>query len=369
MKNGLTKTDSLSIKGIAVLMLLFHHLYCSTDRFANYTVDFLSGGEEIIVNIAYLFKICVSIFAFITGYGLFKSISKTPISKKEILKWNITRLMKTMSGYWFIYLIAVIVSQIIDQLPQRVYESKNATTTFFYILNDFFGTANLFGTPKLDSTWWYMSAAIVFILLIPLLFVLSQKFGYLPLLAASAILPNVFNLGYLGGTNEFSFLMPVIFGMLFADYNLFDKIELFLNKNKKLRYPVFFILSALLIVYSYYISSNVSIGYIWFIKFGIVPLFFIVFLRFFIIRIPGIKSLLSFLGKHSMTIFLTHTFIREFYLGDFIYSFENYLLIYLVLCLTSTALALLLDWIKALVKYDTMISKMLSAINKKIDKA
>ena len=75
MKQGLSRDDSLAVKGIAVLMLLFHHLYCSTGRFDGYAVSFFPFSEESIVELALLFKNCVSIFAFISGYGLLKSIA------------------------------------------------------------------------------------------------------------------------------------------------------------------------------------------------------------------------------------------------------------------------------------------------------
>jgi len=39
--NGLTKKDSLAMKGIAIIIMLFHHLYCEVSRFDKYEIDFL----------------------------------------------------------------------------------------------------------------------------------------------------------------------------------------------------------------------------------------------------------------------------------------------------------------------------------------
>ena len=47
MKQGLSRDDSLAVKGIAVLMLLFHHLYCSTGRFDGYAVSFFPFSEAV----------------------------------------------------------------------------------------------------------------------------------------------------------------------------------------------------------------------------------------------------------------------------------------------------------------------------------
>ena len=65
-------------------MLLFHHLYCSTGRFDGYAVSFFPFSEESIVELALLFKNCVSIFAFISGYGLLKSIAAVPPGRRAV---------------------------------------------------------------------------------------------------------------------------------------------------------------------------------------------------------------------------------------------------------------------------------------------
>lgn len=102
MKQGLTKNDSFAIKGLAIILMLFHHLYCTADRFNGFEIDFTPFSQTFVVNVAFLFKVCVSLFAFITGYGLLKSIAGQNFNRKDIVKWNTTRLIKTLSGFWFI---------------------------------------------------------------------------------------------------------------------------------------------------------------------------------------------------------------------------------------------------------------------------
>ena len=70
---GLTKNDSLRLKGVAMLMMLFHHLYCDVSRFDGYVIDFAPFGQDAVVGVAFFFKLCVSIFAFVSGYGLLMS--------------------------------------------------------------------------------------------------------------------------------------------------------------------------------------------------------------------------------------------------------------------------------------------------------
>ena len=70
---GLTKSDSMRLKGVAMLMMFFHHLYCQVSRFDGYDISFAPFGQDAVVDVSMLFKLCVSIFAFVSGYGLLTS--------------------------------------------------------------------------------------------------------------------------------------------------------------------------------------------------------------------------------------------------------------------------------------------------------
>ena len=65
-----TKEDSNICKGIAICMMLMHHLFGSND-YNGYVIDFHPFTEGRIVFLAVLCKICVAVFVFITGYGLY----------------------------------------------------------------------------------------------------------------------------------------------------------------------------------------------------------------------------------------------------------------------------------------------------------
>lgn len=365
---GLTKYDSLCIKGAAVLMLIFHHLFCEKERFIEYNVSFAPFSQDFAVNVSLLFKVCVSIFAFITGYGLFKSVSRIDFNRKEIFKWNIARLLKTMSGFYFIYIITFIVTQILNQRPETVYFKDSFGKGVMYMITDFLGLAALFNTPTLIATWWYMSAAIIFIIAVPLIYKLSGKIGYLPVFALIIAVPRLFvENGYPGGINPYTFLIALTAGMFFADYKVVELIENRLPKNQVLSYALCFAVFGIIIAFSYYISSRARVKY-WELLYGFLPVFYICFFRFCVVRIPVLKNILAFFGKHSMTIFLTHSFIRAVYLEDFTYSFDNFMVITLVLTADSAALAVLLDTIKKFVGYDKLTQKITARLISRIDK-
>lgn len=363
---GLTKSDSLALKGIAIIIMVFHHLYCEEKRFDKYVVDFSPFSQDFVVDVSLMMKICVSIFAFITGYGLLKSIAKIPLNRNSVLKWNIARLLKTMSGFYFVYVIVFVTTQILSGLPAKTYFDGSKAKGLIYVFADFMGLSNLFDTPTLIGTWWYMSAAFLFILLVPVVYSVSKKISYLPVVFIIIALPRLLNVGYPGGTNAYTFILPMVFGMIFADYNLFEKISSLKPKNKVVAYIIDFLFFGIAVIFSYFIFINFRGARMWELKFAVVPVFFICFCRYCIIRIPVIKSILEYFGKRSFTIFLTHSFIRYTYLNEFSYSFGNFMLNYVVLFALSLLLAVVVDFIKKLVQYDKFINKLIIFLNKKV---
>ncbi len=73
-----TRENTKQVKGIAILLMLVHHLYTFADRIP-YGLEIASqyyiSGMELTVIIGSFGKICVSIFMFLGGYGLYASCS------------------------------------------------------------------------------------------------------------------------------------------------------------------------------------------------------------------------------------------------------------------------------------------------------
>ncbi|MBM6699053.1 acyltransferase [Bifidobacterium pullorum subsp. saeculare] len=363
MKQAFTKADSAAVKGAAILMMMFHHLYLP-GRFDDYAIDFWPIGENLVASMAWKCKICVSLFAFITGYGLLSSLKHSEKGMEHLASWTRVRLVKTMSGFWFIYAMAFAVTLCLDGLPLHQYGDKGVIVGVLYALADACGLANLFGSPTLCSTWWYMSAAIVFIVLFPILYAIAHRFGYIAAIAAVMAVPRLIGGGYPGGTNAITFVFPLLMGMMFSDLSLFERLDETTTRKShagtiSLRVVPVCILTviALLVPNSFRVQA-------WELSYGIVPVIVICFLRYCIIPIPGINAVLRFLGRHSMTIFLTHTFIRATYCEDFVYgTFDNFLAVYALLLVMSLALALAIDGLKKVCRYDHLVNRMIDRMN------
>ena len=372
LKTEFSKNNTLALKGIAIIMLMFRHLFKDNNAFKNYTVSFFPFGQALGVELSAFGKICVSIFAFLTGYGLMLSLKKLnekyDFTNKQICKWTIGRIIKTLSGYWVIVVLSMIICQIIDGRTQTVLFNKGIINGIILTIVNFFGLTDLFGVTSFCSTWWYMRIALLFIISIPIFAKLFKKHGYLLVLASVVALPRILGWKY-SNSSYIAFIFPVLLGMIFAEHNLMVKIaNIKINKNNIVNKVFKLIIDTILIVVLYIIYNNLQENLFWEIRYGIIPVCLMCYLYEFYIDIPVLKHILQYLGKHSMNIFLIHSFIRAYYCRDFIYSQGNFIKIAAILLLCSLALSIAVDLFKKLIRYDKWINSLQCFVNKKIDK-
>lgn len=355
------KNASNAIKGIAILMMLLHHCFMNEGRFFGYDVSFAPFGKNHVVAIAAFFKICVSLFAMISGYGLYLNY-KNKDEKLSPTKWVVSREIRTLAGFWFIFIISAVLCQIIDGRTVEIYCEDGKLNGVLYMLAEFFGIADLFKLPEMNGTWWYMSAAVVFVLLVPFLKKMDE---YLILLFAMlVVVPRFWNLGSMtiGTTGVFSFIPAFMIGVISAKYDFINRwMKVWKNGAFKYLKPVIEMVALLLL----YILYN-RVPHTRFIEFkwAVVPFAVLLFSVEFIAFIPVVKQVLQFLGKHSMNIFLTHTFIRQYYLRDFTYSFKHFLLIILVLTVVSVGISFVIEFLKKITRYNVLIDKMRKRVEK-----
>ena len=302
------KSRSLELKGIAIILMLFHHCFRIPEIFKGYSVSFYPFQEATIVNVAYASKICVSFFAFVTGYGLFLSYSD---KKESAQRWAAKRYFKTFSGYWFIWIISALVCQLIDGQTYKTFFSGGLSKGIIYCVINFIGLDSLFNTPTQNGTWWYMGAAVVFIISIPCIYQCKDNLGLL--LVGTILMPRML-LRHDGseiiasGTAAFAFFVPLILGCIFARYDVFKKISSYSVSSRM----YMFLVEIWGIAFLYKIYHYLDRGKFWEIHYGLFPLLCIILLVENAIPINGIRKLLMMLGKHSMNMYLIHTFILRY---------------------------------------------------------
>ena len=88
---------------------------------------------------------------------------------------------------------------------------------------------------------------------------------------------------------------------------------------------------------------------------GFAAMYVIVISYIYILNGKWIVKGLGFLGKHSMNIFLIHSFYRDVFFHEFTYSFYYAWLDYIVLMAISLVTSIVLEWFKKLIRYEKFI--------------
>ena len=358
-----TKEHTMQMKGIAIIILLFHHCFLNAQRWATvpyeklattkgwgyYPISFAPFSSHTIQYLASFSKICVAMFVFMTGYGMWVSYESQ--KKKTTMSNYIKKRMVTlMTGF----LIIFVVTEILAIPTGRFIEVYGHDfRSVVYMIIDALGLAKLLGTPLFCLTWWYMSLAIVLIMIFPFVHSIMEKYQWV-VVVASIIVPRACGFGQ--STDLFRYLLAYTLGMYFAQHDLLARIkEKFMEQNvagKLLSLIVSLIGLAVIIK----CRQNAWIGWKY-LDFwdGFAAMYMIVISYIYILNGKWIVKGLGFLGKHSMNIFLIHSFYRDVFFHEFTYSFYYAWLDYIVLMAISLVSSIVLEWFKKLIRYEKFI--------------
>lgn len=358
-----TKEHTMQMKGIAIIILLFHHCFLNAQRWATvpyeklattkgwgyYPISFAPFSSHTIQYLASFSKICVAMFVFMTGYGMWVSYESQ--KKKTTMSNYIKKRMVTlMTGF----LIIFVVTEILAIPTGRFIEVYGHDfRSVVYMIIDALGLAKLLGTPLFCLTWWYMSLAIVLIMIFPFVHSIIEKYQWV-VVVASIIVPRACGFGQ--STDLFRYLLAYTLGMYFAQHDLLARIkEKFMEQNvagKLLSLIVSLIGLAVIIK----CRQNAWIGWKY-LDFwdGFAAMYMIVISYIYILNGKWIVKGLGFLGKHSMNIFLIHSFYRDVFFHEFTYSFYYAWLDYIVLMAISLVTSIVLEWFKKLIRYEKFI--------------
>lgn len=358
-----TKEHTMQMKGIAIIILLFHHCFLNAQRWATvpyeklattkgwgyYPISFAPFSSHTIQYLASFSKICVAMFVFMTGYGMWVSYESQ--KKKTTMSNYIKKRMVTlMTGF----LIIFVVTEILAIPTGRFIEVYGHDfRSVVYMIIDALGLAKLLGTPLFCLTWWYMSLAIVLIMIFPFVHSIMEKYQWV-VVVASIIVPRACGFGQ--STDLFRYLLAYTLGMYFAQHDLLARIkEKFMEQNvagKLLSLIVSLIGLAVIIK----CRQNAWIGWKY-LDFwdGFAAMHMIVISYIYILNGKWIVKGLGFLGKHSMNIFLIHSFYRDVFFHEFTYSFYYAWLDYIVLMAISLVTSIVLEWFKKLIRYEKFI--------------
>lgn len=359
MKSEFSRTDTKAIKGVAVVLMLFHHIAGFPERFP---LDFL-GFQSLwgaffengyLQNFASSAKICVSLFFFLGGYGHF--------IRRKSSKLSVTsEIFRLYCAYWKVFIIFVPIgilffangeAELNSFCIRYLFGSRKPMITA--VISDFIGW-----TSNLNGEWWFFRSYI-FVLILGYLFCeLTDKnnsfwkdiFAVFVLdILITSIFPSI------AKTEAFSSLERNVYyqaffmingystayfaGIVFAKYN---GIVWIMKKMQAIPRPAAASVLALGVLYwvRTYIIVNADI---------ICCVFMIPMLAIFFSRCKIIKYIFEFLGKHSTNIWLIHSFYCYYFLEitQLVFLTRNVWVDLLILLLLSLVSSIGLEWFYSL---------------------
>ncbi len=148
-----TKQDTKIIKGAAICFMLFHHLFAFPERVTEGTFVSLWYFNEtnLAVCLGAFGRICVPIFTFLSGYGIYRSSLKSGDCSALAVR-HIRAFTKT---YWMVFFVC---------LPVIVYKSffSRRSLIAYDIIYNFLGLSFTF-----NNEWWFVLPFAVLLVLFP----------------------------------------------------------------------------------------------------------------------------------------------------------------------------------------------------------
>ena len=328
----LSKSDTAGIKGIAILFMLWHHLFLHSTEYGALTQS-----------LAVVFKVCVALFLFVSGYGLTKQYGG--LEKRNVrttIRFWLRRFINFFLPFWFCFVLVVVIGNLCGYTFHDAYPATR--NTLKCVILDFFGQM---GYNSYLKAWWFNKMIIQLYLVFPLLFLLlhNRYTAIIGLIAIAVVqlyakrIPG--NLFFIveGGLPAFCL------GMMSSRFSFVPEIRKTIHK-------ISVALSAVLIgvVLSILLLKVIKDPYQAVLLRALLALCIVVAFKSF----NGSDSrVLRFVGKYATIMYLTHVLLLIL-LPKIIYYPRYSVLVFVLFAILCLAFAMMIYWLKKVTCYDKL---------------
>ncbi|MDO5440442.1 MAG: acyltransferase family protein [Erysipelotrichaceae bacterium] len=330
----LTKENSKILQGIAILMMVYHHIFIDGNLwFVNEPtsllnmLNFINIGKASTfqMTFAWFCKICVAIFAFTSGFGIFAQLEnkcKEKIELKEMYKYCFKRFLSFFKVYAFCFLFFNICQILIVGFDAFDYSFPRFIINLLGLAADYNGTL------------WYVPLYYCMIFISPLVYVFLKRVDlkkFIVVLICAFVLS--FAIAFVSGNllpfvkeiSKFIQHYQTIYILIFMEGMFCGKYELIEYIYSKLS-----LLTSILLVICVFIVRTLLI------RAPSDSLFDLVLIVPFVVgTIKAISysklliKLLSFVGKYSAYIWYSHAYFYSYLFFDLVIRCDMSLLVYI----------------------------------------
>lgn len=329
------KGNSLIIKAIAVLLMVLHHCFAFPERIsgATYKSLLLINNLPIEYYMGQFGGICVPLFLFVAGYAAYINYTKD-----SRIKALINRLSYFYLNYWLVFIIFIPIGIALRFLSPNL---KDVILNFIGLISTY------------NAEWWFLRLYVVLTLSYPLIYKGISKYSLIIVSSVSLtfyIIGSMFTvLVYRYKLLSFEMIGIIlsgqfvfVIGTLTCKYSIFDKLKEYVSKFKMN-----------IIIYLLVLLSSIGFYYI----FPFTSIYNTLITPIFIFSIANVipkSRLLSYIGKHSTNIWLTHSFFCYYYFNNWIFSFKYSISIYSAILVITVIVSIVINkflfWIRNTIK-------------------
>lgn len=294
--NSFNQNNTLVAKGIAITLMLIHHLFTFPERISNTSYLTILPFFPLKYNFEYYIgdfgKICVAVFIFLSGFGMCKSITKKP---KNIFLYSIGKILSFFKTYWLCFIVFIPIGLIFFSNQSRYNFSLESFVFNFIGINTSY-----------NGEWWFVKVYLLLLILFPFFFYLLKKssFGLFFISFVGFILSERINFC----SNFLFWQLAFVIGILFAYLNIFEKSEVLFNKKTNIFYSIGVCLLIFLARFRFGMDIDLFIT----------P-FFVYYSSAIFISRNIVNKLISFLGDYSFEIWLIHSFFCYYYFQNLVF--------------------------------------------------
>lgn len=318
MNDYLTRENTAVMKGIAIILMLAHHLWGFPERIAGGELKYFFNifGQSSISYIGVFGRICVSIFLFLSGYGLYRSSRKNGFDL-------IGRLKRLYCAYWKVFVIFIPLAFLLFS-DQPLYCGSEWICNRYAAFSRQEAIGNFLGLiSTYNAEWWFLLSYVIAVVSYPLIEKLADRFtgaaGIAGIILFSILVADIFpaigNIEALGTLNnhflyrtffcQTSLIPCFMMGVLCARENLLERLRNKLAANRLLNPPTdLFFLAAVLFCRNNWSGEALDILY--------VPVLTVCCLDL-LKHLKWIRILLRHLGKQSTNMWLIHSFFCYYF--------------------------------------------------------
>jgi hypothetical protein len=319
-----TKKDTSIGKGIAICLMIVHHLFNSKARILagnSYIPMLIFADAEI--HIARFGKICVASFIFLSGYGLYLGLQK---SEKTTAAYVINKLKSFYPVFWAQFIVFVPIGFLFfNDVTIINQDTLRYVVDLKVILLSFFGLSSRF-----NGAWWFVTLYIELLLLVfPIYYYLLNKHIRVFLLLNVIFFLINYNLDI--SVKLLLYQTSFAFGMLCAKYNIFSTP--FMKKADGLNFWGVVIIISL----CFFLRSALGMIY----DFILAPVFIYSSIR--LLKYCKMDVVFDYLGKYSFPMWLNHNFFALYFFQSIMFYPKYSPLVILFVIISSLASSVIIE--------------------------